>query len=173
MLVRRLEPPDAADFQALRLRGLREDATAFGSSYEEEKDRSLESVAARLDGQGGQAVLGAFVDGRLVGVAGLGREAMRNLAHKAFVWGLYVAPERRGLGIARALMMQVLSLARGSQVLRQVNLCVNARNEAARRLYESLGFEVWGHERGSMIVQGELQDEFHMVLPLTAAQTQA
>lgn len=164
--VMQLGPTDAPAFQVLRLKGLREDASAFGSSHEEEKDRTLDSVAQRLTPQNGQVVLGAFVDEQLVGLVGLGRESMNKLAHKAYVWGMYVAAEKRGQGIGRALLTRLLSFARQAGDIRQVNLCVNSRNDSARRLYESLGFQVWGHERGSMIVDGQLHDEFHMSLLL-------
>ena len=79
---------------------------------------------------------------------------------------MVVAPAWRRRGVARELMSQMLGFASTLPGIRQVNLCVNTRNEAARRLYESLGFVAWGHERGSMLVEGELHDEFHMCLQL-------
>jgi len=47
--VRRLTGKDGAAFQALRLKGLREHPDAFGSSFEEEVDRSLNQIAEALD----------------------------------------------------------------------------------------------------------------------------
>jgi RimJ/RimL family protein N-acetyltransferase len=46
--------------------------------------------------------------------------------------------------------------------VQQVNLGVNAANSAAIALYESLGFQAFGIERGFMQVDGELHDEVHM-----------
>src|SRR5204863_7198263 len=46
--VRRRGPTDAAAFQALRLRALREDPVAFASSYEDERDTPLETVPEPL-----------------------------------------------------------------------------------------------------------------------------
>jgi len=80
---------------------------------------------------------------------------------------MYVAPEARGSGIGRTLLLAALELARSVPAIRQVNLCVNASNSAAIRLYQSAGFEVFGRERGAMIVDGELQDELHMSLQLS------
>ena len=48
MEIRRLGPQDTAEYQALRLRGLRECPEAFGSTYEEDAQLSLDVVAARL-----------------------------------------------------------------------------------------------------------------------------
>ena len=61
--VRRLTGKDAAAFQALRLKGLRDHPDAFGSSFEEEVDRSLETVAQALDAR---FVAGCERDGALV-----------------------------------------------------------------------------------------------------------
>jgi len=164
--IRRLLPTDAAAYQALRLAALRDEPWAFAASHEEEEDTPLEAVAQRLAPKADHGFIGAFDDDQLVGTVALGREGMAQLAHKAYIWGMVVAPAWRRQGVARALMTQMLGFAGTMPGVRQVNLCVNARNDAARRLYESLGFVAWGHERGSMLVEGELHDEFHMCLHL-------
>jgi hypothetical protein len=46
MLIRRLTPKDTDRFQALRLQALRDDASAFSSSYEEECDTPPAAVVA-------------------------------------------------------------------------------------------------------------------------------
>ena len=46
--IRPLGPSDAAAYQAVRLRGLRESPEAFGSTYEEEVGYSIDVVAARI-----------------------------------------------------------------------------------------------------------------------------
>jgi RimJ/RimL family protein N-acetyltransferase len=166
MHIRRLTPADAAAFQDLRLAALQESPTAFGSSYEEERDYTRAFIEDRLSSKPDRGSFGAFEGARLVGLIALGRERQRKLEHKALIWGMYVAPEARRNGIGRALLLAALELARSVPAIRQVNLCVNASNSAAIRLYQSAGFEVFGRERGAMIVDGELQDELHMYLQL-------
>lgn len=166
MHIRRLTPADASAFHALRLAGLLESPSAFGSSYTEEKDRPLSEVEARLAVERDSGVFGAFEGTALVGLAGLHRERRQHFAHKAFVWGMYVTPTSRGKGIGQALLRDVLALARSVPEIQQVNLSANAGNVAALRLYESTGFNAYGCERGAMIIDGKPQDEVLMCLRL-------
>lgn len=164
--VRLLTPADASAFQQLRLFGLRECPSAFGSSYEEECDTPIAKIAEKLASGADRGVFGAFEDDVLVGMAGLGREDMAKLAHKAFVWGVYVDPAARGKGISRTLLQAAISFAAAVPGVRQVNLSVNAGNTAAVRLYESLGFGQIGLEPCSLYVDGEFHDEMQMALHL-------
>ncbi|WP_250536146.1 GNAT family N-acetyltransferase [Caballeronia sp. AZ10_KS36] len=166
MLVRPLTPSDASSFVSLRLAGLKECPASFASSYEEEAGRSLHDVERQLAAVRGQGVFGSFNGTRLVGVAGLGREHPRKLSHKAFVWGVYVAPDMRGRGVSRALIVALIEFARLEPEITQINLTVNANNELATRLYKSLGFEPFGVERNSLLVDGCFHDEVHMSLKI-------
>ena len=167
MRIRRLTPSDASAYQALRLAALQDTPSAFGSSYEEERDRPESEIEARLAPQGDRGVFGAFEVDTLIGLVGLRREGMKNRAHKAGIWGMYVAPAARGKGIGRALLLEALALARSVPGLRQVNLAANAGNAAAIRLYESAGFKAFGREPGAMLIDGELHDEVLMCLRFT------
>jgi RimJ/RimL family protein N-acetyltransferase len=163
MLIRNLTPQDAARYQSLRLQGLTECPTAFASSVEEEIHTPIETLAARMAPQADRVRIGAFIDDELVGMAGLKREDMKKLAHKAYIWGVYVAPAHRQKGIAAKLLAHTLSYAQEQLGVEQVNLGVNAANKAAIPLYEGLGFTSFGLERNFMRVEGVPQDEIHMV----------
>ena len=169
MEIRVLGAADAAAFQALRLSGLQECPTAFASSFEEESRRELPAVAERLAPQGDRAVFGAFAGGELAGVVGLMREGHRKLAHKAFIWGMYVAPAARKQGVGRELVATALSFAATELRVRQVTLGVNAANPAAIVLYERMGFKAYGREPCFMLVDGVPQDELQMVCLLPPA----
>jgi ribosomal protein S18 acetylase RimI-like enzyme len=164
--IRPLTPQDAAAFQQLRLHGLLESPGAFGSSHAEEAVLHLNTVAQRLEAKRDTAVFGAFAGETLIGLVGLGRERMTKLAHKAFVWGMYVAPDYRSQGAGRLLLNAALELARSVPAIRQVNLHVNAGNNAAIGLYESMGFQSFGCETGGLSIDGVLHDELHMALIL-------
>jgi ribosomal protein S18 acetylase RimI-like enzyme len=167
--IRRLAPEDAVVYQVLRLRGLLESPSAFGSSHAEESTFTNDFVRSRLDVKVDSGVFGAFVDVRLVGLVALGRERMLKLAHKANLWGMYVAPESRGHGHARTLLAAALELANAVPEILQVNLCVNANNTSAIRLYESVGFRTYGREADGLCIDGVLHDELHMQLKLERA----
>lgn len=163
MQLRELGPDDASVFQALRLAALRECPSAFASSYEEEHETSIAVVAERLVAKADRCVLGAWLGSDLVGMLGLQREQIRKLAHKAYVWGMYVAPSARRRGVGRELIARALSRASAMTGLRQVNLGVNAANAEAIALYEAAGFASFGIERGFMLLEGMLHDEILMV----------
>jgi ribosomal protein S18 acetylase RimI-like enzyme len=169
LLVRRLLPSDAGPLQALRLPGLQELPEAFASSYEDERDKPIADVAATLVVDAERAVFGAFDGEELVGVIGIRRESLRKMAHKATVSGLYVAPAHRGRGIGRKLFEAVFAHAQVLGGIRQLMLIASAGNEAAIRLYESVGFTVFGTEPDAMQVDGVFSDDVHMVCPLGRA----
>jgi RimJ/RimL family protein N-acetyltransferase len=163
-IIRPLDPTDAADYQRLRLEALQTDPAAFGSSWEEEHTRPLDFVSQRLHTvEDGNFVLGAFDGERLVGTAGFLREARPKTRHKGMVWGVYVAPPHRGKGIARSLMTSLLDRARNQKGLDQIYLSVSVSQSAARSLYASLNFEVYGYEKRALKVGDEYFDEEHLV----------
>jgi ribosomal protein S18 acetylase RimI-like enzyme len=164
MNIRRLTPDDAHAFRRLRLFALCESPTAFGSSYEEEQDLPMSVVERRLATTPDRAAFGAFENHELVGSVVLGRDNMRKLAHKAFIWGMYVSPNARGRSVGRHLLVEALTFARSIDSIRQVNLSVTAGNIAAFRLYESVGFRVYGREPDALCIDGRLHDELHMYL---------
>ena len=149
MEIRALTPPDAAAFQALRLRALRENPEAFGSAYADEVDRTLDDVAARLAADPTvSVVLGAALapGGPLVGVVGCYRDGGRKRRHVGVVWGMFVTPEARGAGVGRALLTALLAHVRAWPELEQLTLTVVPENAAARALYVRHGFRPAGLE---------------------------
>ncbi len=97
----------------------------------------------------------ARLNGQIVGSAHLVRPPRNNeaQAHAAQLMHSYIAPYARGHGLARMLTLGVEERARelGYHVL---NLDVRETQEAAIRLYESLGFECWGVHPDYAFVRG-------------------
>jgi RimJ/RimL family protein N-acetyltransferase len=163
MSVRLLNSADAAAFRALRLRALKEHADAFTSSYEEEVRKPLAATEERL-GAGDNTFWGAFVNGQLQGMVGLSREPRAKNRHKGDVVAMYVAPESRRRGLAKALLQAVIDHARNVIGLEQLVLSVTRSNEAARQLYRAAGFTTFGVEPRAIKVAGAYFDKERMIL---------
>ncbi len=167
MRIRTLEPSDAELFYSFRLRGLRENPEAFGSTFAEESVMPAEVRRSHFHCTDENFVLGAFgEDGELIGVAGFYRAAQLKLRHKGFVWGMYVAPESRGAGAGGALLSALIARAKSLPGLEQICLDVVTVNRPARGLYLSQGFQIYALEREAMKQEGEYYDVEHMVLRL-------
>ncbi|MHA7682611.1 GNAT family N-acetyltransferase [Cupriavidus sp. PET2-C1] len=164
--IRLLTAADAAIFKAIRLLAIENAPTAIWPTRVEEEARSVSEVAGRIQSTPTQAVFGAFACDTLVGIAGVRRESLSQVSHKATIWGVFVAPNQRGKGVARDLLNTAMAHASKNWDSAQCNLCVNTENTAAKQLYESLGFAAFGIEPRAMKVDGRFYDEQHMVLKL-------
>jgi RimJ/RimL family protein N-acetyltransferase len=163
MLIRRLIASDAAPFQALRLLALRESPTAFGSSHEEEYATPLSIIEGYLAPDSGRNMFGAFVDGELIGMVAIGREAGHKSRHKGYIRAMYVGAPQRGMGAGKKLLEQALAFAATLNGLHHITLTVTADNASAIAMYQSAGFKVFGHEPGGLLVEDVLYDVTHMV----------
>jgi len=167
-VVRRLLPDDAEVYIGIRREALEREPLAFASSPEDDRGLSLSFVRQAL-ARPSQATFGAFSPA-LVGVVGIYQDPHRKASHKAHVWGLYVQPAHRRTGVGRSLMVAALRFAAHLPGVTRVHLGVANAAQPARRLYESLGFVVWGTEADALRVGGESVAEHHLVLDLAAFQ---
>ena len=71
---------------------------------------------------------------------------------------MYVAAEAAGRGVGRALLTELLARADRVEGLRQIQLVVASKNDAARHLYESVGFRRYGREIQGLCVGGVFND---------------
>ncbi len=163
--IRVLEEADAADFWKLRLRGLKEDPEAFGASFADSVNSTQEEICKRLANTSETFALGAF-NPNPCGMLGFYRRQGERVRHKGSIWGVYVAPEARGVGLARRLMVEAIERAKQMPGLEEVILTVSTTQEAAMKLYQSLGFNEYGHEVNAL-KQGDIYiDEKMMMLRL-------
>jgi len=162
--IRRLGELDAEKYLEIRLKALRNNPEAFGSSYEEEKDRPVEVYSQRLASDA-SFTYGAILDNQLVGTVTLVKETYRKFKHRANIVGMYVDPSNRGFGVGKLLLIEAIKQAKSIGVIEQLNLSVVTTNEPAKKLYTSLGFEIFGTEKRALkLDEGTYLDEHHMVL---------
>ena len=164
--IRSITEQDVVAYHALRLAGLEEYPEAFGETVEHFKKVSTAQTVERLkasESRGG-FILGAFSnEGILHGVVGLAREDGEKMEHRARIWGMYVGPSARKMGVGKSLMKECLEKAGQISGLEQVHLCVVTSNKAAVKLYTSLGFESYGTDPRVLKVDGQVFDEYLMV----------
>ena len=84
------------------------------------------------------------------------------MRHIASIWGMYVRPEARGTGLSRLLMTAAVDEAR--TMCRSLRLTVVSSNDAAIRLYESIGFKAWATDSEALKVGDVYYDEILMRL---------
>jgi RimJ/RimL family protein N-acetyltransferase len=161
---------DLSAFRALRLRGLKEMPEAFGSTCEEFEQLTRAQLLEIMLPQGApdeKFVMGVFDEENiLLGIAGLKRESLAKIHHRAVIWGVYVSPTAQGKGVGKKLMLALFEQARKIPNLEQLHLTVVTSCVAARRMYTSLGFRSYGIERNAMKYNGIYYDEELMSYPL-------
>ncbi|MGA8261144.1 MAG: GNAT family protein [Arenicellales bacterium] len=160
MKIRQLHAADARTYQSLRLLALRESPAAFSASYEDEVERSVEEVAARLApaADGSVRTLGIFEDDELRGFVAVVHPQRKTLRHSVELAGIYVAPAARRRGLGGALLQAAIAHAWSLDEVRRIKLGVNEANAAARALYRSAGFEHVGVEPDELNIEGRLYD---------------
>ncbi|GAC1393911.1 MAG: GNAT family N-acetyltransferase [Ktedonobacteraceae bacterium] len=165
MFVRTLTEADGDALWSLRLRALIDNPEAFATTYEETliagKERLVESLC-----QQEAFYLGAFNPGPkldLIGVVYFRRDEGHKNRHKGRILGMYVRPESRGQGVGKVLLQEVITQTKQFVGVEQLHLMVVTSNTAARSLYRSLGFEVYGTMRRAMKMNEHYWDEEMMV----------
>jgi ribosomal protein S18 acetylase RimI-like enzyme len=168
MNIRILQVSDAAPYQEVRLHALKTNPDAFGSTYEREAAFTLETVEERIKPSPDKFVLGAFTkEGAIMGITTFVRDVGPKTSHKGHIFGMYVKPEGRGQGIGRSLMLELIRRAGECDGLEQLLLTVVSGNDAARKLYLSLGFRSYGIEPKALKNGEGYLDEDLMILNLS------
>ncbi len=143
-MVRCLRPDEVDAYRTIRLEALQRDPEAFGSAFELEASRPIEHFSEQLRNN---AVFVAQGDD-LIGVAGFARLNGPKIQHKGFLWGMYVRPSCRSMGVGAALLTAAIEHAR--EQVEIIQLTVVAINEPARRLYTLMGFVEYGRQERAL-----------------------
>ncbi len=165
MELRFLTEHDAETWWHLRRLALATDPESFVESVEDHDQTPLEDTRERLRRSDAENfVVGMFADNELAGVAGFYRYQQAHFRHKGYVWGVYVRKESRGKGVAQRMLEEIIRRARQIPGLEQITLIVSAAQPGARRVYERVGFKLYGTEPRSLKIGDKLIDDELMVL---------
>ncbi|HEY7936096.1 MAG TPA: GNAT family N-acetyltransferase [Candidatus Limnocylindrales bacterium] len=159
--VRRLRPDEWPAYRSIRLRALLDAPDAFGSTHGREAAFADAEWQSRANPPDGAVFIADGLDG-LVGMA-IGAPAPSNPGAAA-LFGMWVAPGARRLGVGQALIEAVKGWAISAGYPR-LGLGVTTTNAPAIALYEHLGFVATG-ERYPLRAGSERTFQI-MSLPLT------
>jgi len=160
--VRPFRPDEASVLGAIRLEALADTPGAFAEQHDVAVAMGGEDFTAHL---AASAAWGVFLDRRCVGMAILARHVGTNVAHRATVGCVYIAPGARGSGAARTLFQTLIGQARvaGIEILQ---LAVGDFNARARQLYQNMGFVPYAVEPKALKLGERYIDEIWMALEL-------
>jgi RimJ/RimL family protein N-acetyltransferase len=167
MHVSTLTESHVAAYRELMLEAYEVAADAFTSTVEERRAEAPAWWIKRIGSPAGLATaLGAWNGTELVGSVALEYSAKPKTRHTALVLGMYVRPAHRGQGAGRDLMKAAIAAALSRPQLQVLTLTLTEGNDAALRLYRSVGFSAWGTEPLAVCTTAGLKGKVHMSLAL-------
>ncbi len=165
ILIRPLIPADAEVFIKLRHEALEKEPLMFAASVEDDSALSLSFVQQALKDTNKSITFGAFFS-ELIGIVGIYRESSLKTLHRARLWGFYVSPVYRDMGVGEKLLSSAINHTRKLDGVSQIHLSVNKQAASAIHLYEKWGFQTWGIEPKALFYQGEFMSARHMLLEI-------
>jgi GNAT superfamily N-acetyltransferase len=155
--IRATTADDAARLRALRVEALTSSPISYGSSVDDIDYHDWTKLAT---GDAEHRVFVADHAGNLIGLAGLHRPPRKKAVHHADVWGVYVQPAWRRLGLAGSLVNVAVDWA-GTQGVEIVKLTV-VPESGAMGCYLRCGFRVTGVDPATLRWEGKDYDEVLM-----------
>jgi GNAT superfamily N-acetyltransferase len=141
MEVRQADAGDWEELRKLRLRALADAPYAFSSTLEQEA--AFPEEVWRQWAEGGPASADFIAREGCANIGMVAIFAEPSVPGRMQLLAMWVDPDYRRRGVARALMNQAVRWARDRQA-REVILWVADQNGAAGRLYEQMGFRPTG-----------------------------
>jgi ribosomal protein S18 acetylase RimI-like enzyme len=154
---------DWQDLRAMRLEALRTEQAAYSSTYEETLVWSDEDWRRRLTSDHRLHLI-ARAHNRPIGIVGAYLGSDEGDESVAVVFGMYVTREHRGKGIGRLLLTSLVKRLSAIPHISTIRLGVTETQTPARRLYESVGFQVVGKAEEGIVVDDRQYDELIMEL---------
>ena len=107
---------------------------------------------------GSHRIIVAEIDGKAVGYASLSPYREKEAYKSTVELSIYVSSGFRRRGIAKALMREILEIARNDKSLHTVVSVITSGNEASEKLHKYFGFTYCGTLREVGFKHGEYRD---------------
>lgn len=167
-MIRPLNVTDSEEFKRLRLETLLEDPKAWISTYEGEKDNTLQVFEERINYWShfpGFGYFGNFKDGILTAYILISPNYWPNKKHIVNLSDFCVAKTERSMGIGQELMNFIITQIKNVSEAETVQLYVNSQNLPAINFYEKFGFKrVASIPQAVKDKDGAYQDEYIYML---------
>lgn len=165
--IREAKPSDAAQIIAYVNR-LIEEANSNIEMSPGEFTHTIEEEAgllAKFAATDNSVYLVAEADRKIIGILNCQGSYRKAIRHTVIL-SMSVDQDWRGKGIGSQLMAHAIDWAKGTGIVKRIELTVFARNTIAIRLYEKFGFEIEGKRRKAGFRDGEYYDSLIMGLLL-------
>jgi RimJ/RimL family protein N-acetyltransferase len=162
---RKLSTAESKLYRAIRLESLQAHPESFGSTFQEQStlprlmfERAIEQADE------GRFVIGAFDQGRLIGICGfvLAGSDSDALPDTGTIIQTYVRPSHSGRKIGIHLTRAVIREAFNSPTVQKLILDVKKGNLPALRVYQQAGFQI--HEEPDEKTEGAYDRSYQMIL---------
>lgn len=164
-VVKRLNKSDWEKYRDIRLEALKDEPDAFGSSYDEYKDKSdsywKDKMSLSSEKNGKSFLCAVLDDNNFVSIGG----AYQDENNEWNVIAIYTKKEFRGSGAGALLFNKILEESK-NRGIKKVFLRVNTKREPAISLYKKFGFKIIKSISGQILGDGKIHDEYEMCLDL-------
>jgi ribosomal protein S18 acetylase RimI-like enzyme len=161
IVIREATMGDVVQFREMRLFALQDSPTSFSADYQVNHDHPISFWEGRLRFDEHGIIFFAEHDSQLIGMTGIRKGETPKTKHDAYIWGVYIRPEWRGLHLAEELIKTCIEWAKAREV-EIVKLGVTTTNASAIHCYERCGFTVYGTEPRAILFEDVYYDEYLM-----------
>lgn len=160
MKIRKLEKSDGKILLTLLL--ALDNETTFMLYEPGERKSTSEEIESRIEAinNDGGVFLGVEQNKELVGFISASRGSAKRIKHSAYIV-IGVLNKESGKGLGTKLLSRVDDWALKNNISK-LELTVMVHNARAFELYKRKGFEVEGVKKDSIIIDGEMYDEYYM-----------
>lgn len=166
LLIRKATEEDAEQMSQFKMHISREsDFLSFGENEIEITAETERKIIQTENSTDNSVIIIALMNGEIAGFITFKGGAKIRKRH-AGEMGICVRKKYWGLGIASLLLQVLIEWAKGTQIIRKIDLLTRADNEKAIKLYEKYGFEKQGLLTRDLCINGIFYDSVSMGLQI-------